>query len=109
MNAVLLYLYIIYVLKLVIYFGFAGFTLHNEWLLSEVNNFTEIQQTATADKRYICDICDKKYSDYSHLTRHKRNIHGPDARPFPCPHCTAVLKNKNSLQSHVYMTHTKKR
>lgn len=70
------------------------------------DNSRDALQASSTRKAFPCDECDKQYMSLEHLARHKRNTHGPDARPFKCEYCNKILKNKNTLQTHVYRKHS---
>lgn len=74
-----------------------------EWSAREEDhNFEDGMQTR---KMYHCPWCEKSYLQISGLSRHKSNIHGKFAHIFICPYCSAKLKNKQSLESHLSKTH----
>jgi hypothetical protein len=50
---------------------------------------------------FQCVSCSKSYSHFSGLSRHRSNFHGKNAHPFACQYCNKVLKNKQTLDTHL--------
>ena len=57
-------------------------------------------------RNHVCRTCGKTFLTNSNLTRHEKNEHGADSAPATCEHCHKVLKNTDSLLSHVRIYHT---
>jgi len=62
-------------------------------------------------KNYKCVICDKVFSQKSHLSLHSQKVHIPDSQVdlFKCPYlsCTKSYKYEKNLKHHVKFYHEK--
>ncbi|XP_026677885.1 gastrula zinc finger protein xFG20-1-like [Diaphorina citri] len=58
----------------------------------------------SGEKRYLCDSCDRTYSNRSSLKRHM-NYECGKLPAFPCTLCSYATKRKTSLASHYYRKH----
>ncbi|KAF4521386.1 hypothetical protein B566_EDAN018144 [Ephemera danica] len=56
----------------------------------------------------VCYICNASFSWKRSLKLHIHNMHGKDARPFSCPICGIILKNRQSLKNHMNGRHKKR-
>ncbi|XP_050530182.1 zinc finger protein 836-like [Daktulosphaira vitifoliae] len=59
---------------------------------------------AKHDKRFICDICNKRFAQKSQLDTHIKAVHY-NQRPFSCSLCTKSFKTKGSHDAHM-IVHT---
>lgn len=64
-------------------------------------NITLIEQ-----KKLICDICNKIFSQSGSLNRHKKISH-EKLKPFECEYCKKCFGYKASLKGHINDIHTK--
>merc|ERR1719318_1787997 len=76
-----------------------------------ISHFTKHQ----GNYDYSCDICGKQYiTEYTkatHMQTHLENsvkttVKSQEAEDIPCPICSKVLKNKNTLRSHINFVHS---
>ncbi|XP_075982575.1 uncharacterized protein LOC142980878 isoform X2 [Anticarsia gemmatalis] len=69
------------------------------------------KHVSTKEKRFVCDVCNKRFHEKSTLQRHKENLHDKSAdfaciycpsrdRSYPCKYC-----NKSFIKSHHYTRH----
>ncbi|CAG7726079.1 unnamed protein product [Allacma fusca] len=56
-------------------------------------------RTHSAENPFACDECDRAFSNYKDLKRHKINHIG--LRPFPCKICGTDFKRKDNLERHI--------
>jgi uncharacterized Zn-finger protein len=58
------------------------------------------QRTHTGDKPYECDICKRKFSESSKLTRHRIAVHKNDQN-FECAICKKTFTQPQNLKRHM--------
>ncbi|XP_011706179.1 PREDICTED: zinc finger protein 626-like, partial [Wasmannia auropunctata] len=57
------------------------------------------------DRKYQCDICQKKFTQNGHLTVHKR-IHS-GVRPYKCDVCSFTFRRLDVMKRHRMLKHFK--
>ena len=57
------------------------------------------KQNKSNSKMFVCDLCNRTFSNASNLTRHKHIIHDGQ-KPFECEICRKRFSLKQNLQSH---------
>ena len=80
-----------------------------------LNHKNKVQQ----GMKLICEICNKEYSDYSILKRHKKNVHNfilgrklnrhiwvvhERIKPYMCSICDASFTESGNLNVHIITT-----
>lgn len=67
--------------------------------------YKDLMTVDTATKKWICNICQKPYSNKSNLRRHI-SLHDLDERKeFKCPFCSRVFQYQRYLQHHIAYMH----
>uniref|UniRef100_A0A336LRP8 CSON013834 protein n=1 Tax=Culicoides sonorensis TaxID=179676 RepID=A0A336LRP8_CULSO len=59
-----------------------------------------IEQVHLNLAKYKCDICSKAFKQNSRLRYHKENLHSDIKKEFPCEICGKIFKNSELLNSH---------
>ena len=71
----------------------------------------EIMANAVTNQRekvdYVCDACGQRFTEKTHLSRHKRTIHS-DKKQHQCSVCFTKFNRVDSLQRHSKV-HSRKR
>ena len=58
------------------------------------------------EARFECEVCEKKFTQKSSLTRHMSMVHGVgDVKTFHCDICSHVSKQKQDLKKHLRNVH----
>ncbi|XP_071855823.1 uncharacterized protein [Bombus fervidus] len=60
-----------------------------------------------SDKKNVCDMCGKIFSNSANLKRHIRNIHNVIRGNIICAHCRRTFKSKESHDRHLATDHPK--
>ena len=58
---------------------------------------THIRVVHADDRPYVCDVCDKRFTQSRHLNRHRRVHRGE--KPYTCPRCPASFSRPSKLQT----------
>jgi hypothetical protein len=82
---------------------FEGHLDEEEWIPNEVEieNTTPTRkksQTGSGHRKYVCDMCEKKFVRPAELSRHIRTH--TNERPFSCNVCHQKFKRNDHLKSH---------
>ena len=72
-----------------------------------VNGQSQIRSNTNSINKYdtvsVCDQCNKQYSDYSGLLRHKKAFHM--GTKYPCKQCTYKASYQSDLSRHIKSVH----
>lgn len=63
-------------------------------------------KTCHTEKRFICDICLKRFAGRGDVRRHISVHLPPDQRPFRCDKCLKTFSLESTLKSHVLASHS---
>lgn len=59
----------------------------------------------TREKPYSCDVCPKRFADFSTYTKHKR-VHTGE-KPYSCSLCSRNFSQSGNLHRHIRVIHFK--
>ena len=75
----------------------------NEYEATTHSYLTVHIQSVHEDKRYLCEVCNKEYTDKRALRRHKKSAH--EGITYKCKTCDAQFNQKSNLYSHIKSRH----
>lgn len=74
-------------------------------LLTRLNFYLIYSEMISGEKPYQCSDCEKRYSHFTDLKRHRYTHTGE--YPFICSHCDKGFAKKSAYESHI-KNHAKK-
>ncbi|KAH8743098.1 hypothetical protein F5883DRAFT_358098, partial [Diaporthe sp. PMI_573] len=51
-------------------------------------------------KRFVCEICNRRFRRQEHLKRHYRSLH-TEEKPYTCQECDKKFARSDNLSQHV--------
>ena len=70
------------------------------WILSWVCSQVILQTSIlTGEKKFVCSLCQKAYSQNTSLKNHLRTNWGEN--PYPCNHCPKFFSSNGDLKKHL--------
>ncbi|XP_068236480.1 putative zinc finger protein 66 [Palaemon carinicauda] len=64
---------------------------------------THLASHANDDVKHVCDICERRFSSRSSLSKHKKMIHKP--KPHICPECQCGFEERKYMAIHAKQAH----
>ncbi|XP_044731247.1 zinc finger protein 184-like [Chrysoperla carnea] len=74
---------------------------------NEINKTVNNKQTLNQEKRFTCDVCDKKFARMSHLLEHNL-IHSKE-KNYSCDRCGKKFTRQSSLNRHNRQQHAEEK
>ena len=71
---------------------------------SNQNQLEDMKKYPEREKKYLCDICTRKFTFQSNVEKHKRKTHEIGAG-FKCPQCPWLFNFKKQIHSHIQTEH----
>lgn len=59
-------------------------------------------------KKFICDVCNIKFSHQEELMNHKQIVHGKDLQ-YDCKECKMYFANMEDMRTHLQREHSYKK
>ena len=58
------------------------------------------------EKPFVCDVCEKAYTNKSGLVFHQRVAHSDTYQHYKCPQCPKMFKYKGTIPKHIAVFHS---
>jgi hypothetical protein len=72
--------------------------------LNNLRSHQTLVHTAEEDKKFVCEVCNKRYAQQALLNAHFNAIHS-DVKRFPCNFCGERFKILHSMKRHCLQYH----